>query len=90
MLVEVTVDNDQVTKKKITFQPFNLAFLATPGLRTSIDLAQMLSTVVSLTAQEVTQKLRLAIQTFVHVSVSDLSFSNLQEQNSEFISCVKA
>ena len=68
MLIEVTVDNDQVTKKKITFKPFNLAFLATPGHRTSIDHAQMLSTVVSLTAQEVTQKLRLAIQTFVHVS----------------------
>ena len=57
-----------MTKREITFKPFNLAFRATPGLRTSIDLAQMLSTVESLTAQEVTQKLRLAIQTFVHVS----------------------
>ena len=89
MLVEVTVDNDQVTKKKITFKPFNLAFLATPGLRTSIDLAQTLSTVESLTAQEVTQKLRLAIQTFVHVSIPDVSFSILQNQNFEIISCVK-
>ena len=65
MLVEVTVENDQVTKREISFKPFNLAFRATPGLRTSIDLAQMLSTVESPTAQEVTQKLRLAIQTFV-------------------------
>ena len=89
MLVEVTVENDQVTKREITFKPFNLAFRATPGLRTSIDLAQMLSTVESPTAQEVTQKLRLAIQTFVHVSIPDVSFSILQNQNFEIISCVK-
>ena len=51
MLVEVTVENDQVTKREISFKPFNLAFRATPGLRTSIDLAQMLCTVESLTAK---------------------------------------